>query len=577
MLVENGLIWQWTNAVDACEPREASGYVNWMKIDEKEGRIVALGSGKAPDFIRDQNEVTIDLQGKLVLPGLHDSHIHVYLIGEVAHYVDLRGTRSFEELEQRVKAHAKKYPDIEWIVGFGWEQDKLSSEARYPSRYDLDSILPDRPVYLWRVCWHISVVNSKALEIAGWKSDAILPEWKNIAGGVVDVDSNDVPTGVLREAAVNIVQKFIKEQSDESRMKYLDMGMQTCLQFGLTSKYFVVNFSNLLFGVHTNDHNAWYLYQILQDAGQVPIRIYVTPDQNEVGKSDEKYLPQPKTKCGLLSCDRVKIFSDGSLGAETAALREPYRDTTNRGVLMMSDAEMLNQIRVAKNAGYRLEVHAIGDRAAEQVLNAMEEAGLTREDRPILTHCQILGPDLIAKMSRLGVIGDIQPSFVLTDATFAEKRLPSSVVPYSYCWKSMTQAGIICAGGSDAPIETSNPFQGIYDAIHRTVPGSTNFLHNHKEMLSFAEALQMYTINGAYAAYDEHQLGQLAVGFYADFVVVNYNVDQDTSALLKPDIVHSVYVQGRKRYDGNKKVNSPVAPGLPGKNGKIRVCPCCRC
>ncbi|OQR92014.1 hypothetical protein ACHHYP_04127 [Achlya hypogyna] len=568
MLVENGRIWQWAAPPDGATvatPREPRGYANWMTVDEKEGRITAIGTGDVPEFVRRQHspETTVDLQGKLVLPGLQDSHIHVYLIGEVAHYVDLRGTSSFEELKARVVAHAAKHPDIEWIVGFGWEQDKLSANARYPSRLDLDEILPNRPVYLWRACWHIAVVNSKALEIAGLDWNAISDAWTNVPGGVVDMDGNGMPTGVLRETAVSLVQKFIQEQSDDLRKKYLQRGLQTCLEFGLTA-------------VHTNDHNAWYLYQELQAAGLVPIRVYLTPDQNEIGRSTEKQLPRPNTKDGLLSCDRVKIFSDGSLGAETAALREPYRDTTNRGVLMESDQSMRDKIRVAHAAGYRLEVHAIGDRAAAQVLSAMEAAGLSPEDRPILTHCQILGPDLLPVMARLGVIGDIQPSFVITDASFAEKRLPTNVVPYAYCWKRMQAAGIVCAGGSDAPIETSNPFQGLYDALYRAAPGTTNFLDAPEQRLSFPEALQLYTLNGAFAAKEEHQLGQLDVGFLADFVVLNHDVVADAIKLLAPDILHSVFVHGRKRHDGGTAPKLPVAPGLPGRNGKIRICRCCR-
>ncbi|EQC39539.1 hypothetical protein SDRG_02976 [Saprolegnia diclina VS20] len=561
-LFEKGLIWQWASAPTFAAPRESRGYANWMLIDEAKGEIVAVGSGDVPGFIRTKATTTVDLDGKLVLPGLHDSHIHVYLIGEVAHYVDLRGTASFDELRDRVQAHAAKHPDIEWIVGFGWEQDKLSADARYPSRFDLDAIVPGRPMYLWRACWHIAVVNSKALEVAGLQWDAIDAAWTSIPGGVVDMDATGKPTGVLREAAVSLVHKFIQEQSDELRKKYLLRGLQTCLEFGLT-------------GVHTNDHNAWYLYQELQASGRVPLRVYVTPDQNEIGQTT---IPAPKTQDGLLSCDRVKIFSDGSLGAETAALREPYRNTSNRGVLMESDASMLHKIQVAHAAGYRLEVHAIGDRAAAQVLHAMESAGLEPADRPILTHCQILGPDLLDQMARLGVIADIQPSFVITDASFAEKRLPPACVPYSYCWKRMMDHGILCAGGSDAPIETSNPFQGLYDAMHRAAPGTSNFLDSPAQQLTFASALQLYTLNGAFAANAETRLGHLDAGFYADFVVLNHNVATDATKLLAPDVLHSVYVHGIKRHerDGNAPPNLPPAPGLPGRNGKIRLCRCCR-
>jgi predicted amidohydrolase YtcJ len=224
MLFENGLIWQWaprdermenTLLSSWAEPRAFGGYANWFTVDG--GRITRIGSGDVPLDVRDQYASTVNLDGQLVLPGLHDSHIHVYHMGEVAHYVDLRGTCSYVDLHERVQRHAAAFPHAKWIVGFGWEQDKLSTCARYPSRFDLDRIVADRPVYLWRACFHIAVVNTRALEIAietaglNW---ATVHAWKNVPGGIVDMDCHGHPTGILREAAVNLAQKCILEECD---------------------------------------------------------------------------------------------------------------------------------------------------------------------------------------------------------------------------------------------------------------------------------------------------------------------------------------------------------------------------
>lgn len=217
------------------------------------------------------------------------------------------------------------------------------------------------------------------------------------------------------------------------------------------------------------------------------------------------------------------------------------------------------------------------------MLLALREAGVTPAKRAILTHCQILGDDLLTQMNAQGVIANIQPSFTITDASFARKRLAPSVLAYSYCWRTMLARGIVCAGGSDAPIETCNPFQGIYDAIYRHKPGQPHDVFLPDEALTFAQALALYTTNGAFAASEETRLGQLAPGFLADFVVLRRDVSTDHDALLDPDVVESVYVQGSRTYefDPAARTSSEQAfdftqSSLPGKNGQhVRICRCC--
>ncbi|GMF22958.1 unnamed protein product [Phytophthora lilii] len=224
----------------------------------------------------------------------------------------------------------------------------------------------------------------------------------------------------------------------------------------------------------------------------------------------------------------------------------------------------------------------IGDRAAEQVLAALKSAGVQPEKRPLLTHCQILGEDLISQMREQGVIGNIQPSFTVTDASYVRKRLEDDILPYSYCWKRMLNSGVVCAGGSDAPIETCNPFQGIYDAIYRHKPDRPQDVFLPEEQLSFDQALALYTTGGAFAAMEEHKLGKIAPGFCADFVVLRHDVTQDHSALVAPNIVESVWVNGNKTYQYDPEFAESKATQhdlsnslLPGKNGPMRVCRCC--
>ena len=218
----------------------------------------------------------------------------------------------------------------------------------------------------------------------------------------------------------------------------------------------------------------------------------------------------------------------------------------------------------------------------EQVLNALHTAGVGPDRRPILTHCQILGKDLIARMREQGVIANIQPSFTVSDAAFVHKRLRDEVVPFSYCWKRLLDSAVVCAGGSDAPIETCNPFQGMYDALHRHTEDRPGCVFLPNEQLSFDEALALYTKGGAFAAMAEHTLGQLAPGFCADFVVLGTDATRDPSALVALDLVSGVWVNGKQSYQydsastGAMDSESDFSTSfLPGKNGHGHMCRCC--
>lgn len=203
ILFENGSIWQWMDNGSAAKR------ANWFTI--RNNKFENVGYGDPPQDVRKNATNTVDLGGKLVLPGLHDSHIHIYHMGECLQYVDLNGCTSIDELKERVATHAINHPDSKWILGVGWEQDKLTADGKYPSRYNLDEIVTDRPMFLSRACWHIAVCNTKAMEIAGMNLER---NDLDISNGVVDVDENGVPTGVLREDARNLVMEHIRETSD---------------------------------------------------------------------------------------------------------------------------------------------------------------------------------------------------------------------------------------------------------------------------------------------------------------------------------------------------------------------------
>lgn len=469
------------------------------------------------------------LTSAIARQGPHDSHIHVLGLGKMLSYLHLKEVGSMGELKDKLRAYvdakrnAGELQPGRWVVGFGWDQDLMGHNG-YPSRQDLDEVVPDVPVLLLRACLHIGVTNTAGLRAAGITRDTPSPP-----GGQIDKDPQGEPTGIVRELALDQVQRLI-ENDRETLKKYIETAIKYCVSVGLTA-------------VHANDDApAWQLYEELQQEGKLPIRVYLTVYHHELDRPD---IPKPLSQTGLLECHRVKIIADGSLGAETAALRQPYVGKDAKGLLIYSRPTLVSMVKTAHDLGYRLEVHAIGDEAAEAVLEAFEKAGVQPEDRPILTHCQILGPDLLDTMARLGVIANVQPQFVTTDSLWLHKRVQPEVLPYCYAWKTMLGKGIRVAGGSDAPIELPDPFLGLYAAIFRHDTNKQTW--REEERLTFDEALHIYTASGAFTAKREDELGSLERGKKADFVVVSHRVDLDP-ALLAHHGPDQVWVDGRLRW-----------------------------
>ncbi|MHA1746972.1 MAG: amidohydrolase [Promethearchaeota archaeon] len=489
------------------------GIKSWMLL--KDGKVIDVGVGEGP-IIQEK----VDMEHQIILPGLIDAHLHVFGLGRHLNVLRLKGTASIAEIQTKLSKYARQREG--WIEGRGWDQG-LFEDGLFPSKSDLDRVVTDKPVVLFRACHHVAVVNSKALEMAG-----IVNNTKDPKGGEIERNESGVATGILKENAMNLVIPFIS-QSRANQKAMISAGLQQCLALGLTS-------------VQPHDEFTWDIYQELQKEGKVPIRVYLTLNHEEM---DAEGTPKPGTQEGMLSFDRVKIFADGSLGGHTAAMREVYADKDTKGIPIHTQEVMNRLVGEAKEAGCRVEIHAIGDAAAEIVINAVEANHVT--DRPILTHAQILGKDLIKRMSTLGIIASIQPPFIITDGIWVDKRLGmnSERRKYSYAWKTLLENGVHVAGGSDAPIESNNPLLGIYAAIFREdVNGN---VWREEEKLTFDEALHLYTLGGAYASKEEHRLGQLSPGYEADFVVLNEDVIQDPT-LLKNAEVQQVFISGVKKF-----------------------------
>eukprot|EP00127_Corallochytrium_limacisporum_P004370 Clim_evm4s159 gene=Clim_evmTU4s159 len=558
---------------------------DWVALSD--GKILAYGKGSEAKDTEEYVEFDkVDCKGATVLPGLIDAHIHIYLLGRSLLRCNLRGSASIEELQHRLRQHLSHTesadwtgPQDPWLCGEGWSQDTL---GRLPTRQDLDAISTDRPIFLYRACFHIAVVNTKVLEMIGALDGGtfVCPE-----GGVLDKAPDGTLTGILRETACDAVAQYMEDISDDIREEYLLSGLNACLKAGLTQ-------------VQTNDTRAWGVYAHLDREQRLPLRVLHTPLWDEAinpkqpkdsSQARSRELPGKAgfvTESGLLRADRLKLFADGSLGSETAALRHPYlcangrasgeshshgssngafeKPQNNCGMLIDEPQVLQSKVQKAAENGWRLEIHAIGDLAADVALQALEKSGIDgAKAMPILTHCQLLGKDLCRRMSKLGgVVADVQPSFVPTDKDFIRARLApdSPSLEVAYAWKTLLRStlatNVVVAGSSDAPVETCDPLIGMRDAMLRGGPEDP---YLPEECLNFDEALHLYTISAARAGNMDALCGEIAAGRAADLTVIALEGEQPACKLWEMDAaqfglringgattVQAVYVNGKR-------------------------------
>ncbi|MGE5560012.1 MAG: amidohydrolase [Chloroflexota bacterium] len=482
----------------------------------------------------------VDLDGQTAIPGLTDSHMHLLNYGLNLERVILNQVRSLGELTELVRARAATLHPGDWVVGRGWDQDRLA-EHRYPTVADLDRVAPDNPVVLVRACGHLSVCNSLALRLAGVSRDTPDPD-----GGRIDRDEAGNPTGILREGAMGLVGRHIPTPDFAALKRALQAAMQRALAAGLTM-------------VHTDDvgtagglEPAMALYDQTARAGDPPFRAQLEVSAKYVddligrglrtGDGDEWFRIGP-----------LKLFADGSLGGGTAALSQPYADAPDScGIPILTPEAMDAIVAKAHDNGLQVAIHAIGDRAAEIALNAIAkaQAGGPRTDlRHRIVHCQILRPDLIARFVRENVCADIQPKFITTDLHWAERRLGRDRLRWSYAWRDLLEAGVRCAGGSDAPVEPLEPFLGIYASVTRCdLDGQPAGGWLPEQRLTVEEALRLFTTGGAYVGHDERTRGMVAPGCQADLAVLSANPLRIDPFALKDIRVMMTVVGGRVAF-----------------------------
>ena len=483
----------------------------------------------------------VDAAGRTILPGLIDAHGHVMALGFGALQLDLTGTTSIADLQQRLKAYAAANPDAKWILGRGWNQE-LWSDKRFPTAADLDAVVSDRPVWLGRVDGHASVGNSAALKATG-----ITAQTKAPAGGRIE-------NGLFVDAATELVERKIPEPDAAAYDAALAKAQALMLATGLTAA------SDM--GTSPAD---WAAMRRAGEAGRLNVRILSYAGGIPAMRAINGGKPSAWLYGNRLHQGGVKLYADGALGSRGAWLKAPYHDKPDtRGLSLISDAELAKQTEEAAANGYQLAIHAIGDAANAQVITAFERLNrrFPGDRRWRIEHAQVLDVADLPRLAKSGIIASMQPTHQTSDRTMAEARLGPERLGGAYAWQTLARSGAKLAFGSDFPVESPNPFPGLAAAVSRQdMSGQPAGGWRPQERVSFEAALAGFTRGAAYAGFAEDRIGSLDPGKHADFILVDREVSKVAPTELARAEVVETWVDG-------KRVWARDPNGGPGERGR---------
>lgn len=504
-------------------------------IAVKAGRIVFVGSDADVKKYEGKGTRVVDLQGHTVVPGLTDSHYHLIGVGFREMRLNLEGTTSLEDFLSKVKARVERAKPGEWITGRGWIETFWKPPV-FPTRQDLDRVSPNNPVFLNRADGHGAVANSAALKIAG--IDRNTP---NPFGGEISKDKSGEPNGMLLDNAQGLVTKHIPAATPADTEQAVLLGVKRSIELGWCQ-----------IQDPGGSYNDVALYKKLYEEGKIKLRIYKavygpTADSARllregaaVGAYDHRF-----------TLRTIKVVFDGALGSRGAALLEPYSDKPETsGFFTVKEAELLPMLEEALRQGIQVETHAIGDRANRTILDLYERAMAAvppeqrkiREPRWRVEHAQIVNPTDIPRFARLGVIPSMQPSHAIGDLFFAPSRLGIKRLEGAYAWQSFIKSGSIVPGGSDAPVERGEPMIEFYAATARKdQKGFSGEGWHPEQAVSREQALKMFTIWPATAAFEEKLKGSIEVGKLADLTVLSADIMKITEPeILKTECLMTV-------------------------------------
>lgn len=487
-------------------------------IAVKGDRVLFVGSNAAAKAYEGKATRVIDLQGNTVVPGLTDSHYHLAGVGARELNLNLEGTQSLEEFLGKVKERIDRAKPGEWITGRGWIETFWKPPV-FPTRWDLDRISPNNPVYLTRADGHGGIANSAALKIAGLDRNSTSP----FGGEIMKDKKTGEPNGMLLDRAQALVTRHIQGGDREQTEQAILVGVKRSLELGWCQ----IQNAGSSFGEVE-------LLKKLYGEGKIKLRIYEAI--RGPGGDAQRLLREGATIGAFdnrLTVRHIKIVIDGALGSKGAALLEPYADHDTAGFLTHKEEDLTPLFTEALRRGIQVETHAIGDRANRVVLDLYERAfkavpatqRTVRDPRWRVEHAQIVHPTDIPRFARLGVIPSMQPSHAIGDLHFAPSRVGLKRLEGAYAWQSLIKSGAIIAGGSDAPVERGEPMIEFYAAIARKDQRGFSGEGWHPEQaVSREHALKMFTIWAAFAAFEEKLRGSIEPGKLADLTVLSSDI-----------------------------------------------------
>lgn len=476
----------------------------------------------------------INLESNLVLPGFNDSHLHFLHYAKGLLNVNLTGTRSIDELKTRLKEklESRDKEDNFWLEGEGWNQDYFVDEKRFPTKEDLDEVSTEVPILIMRACFHIGVLNSKGLELLELNSSNA-----SEYGDLIEVFPNGEPNGVIKENLLENV-KSKKPGFDYNLTKdILLKAQEKAFEQGLTSVQ-----SDDFGYVPNQDFNLLFdLFKDLYEEDKLKLRISEQCLFLNV-KDEEKFFNEGYHYGWgneTYRISTVKILSDGSLGARTAALRNGYNDdSSTKGIMLFTQEELDEMVLLSHENKCPVAIHGIGDRAIEMALNSIEKAKKTYPDiklRHGIVHCQITDEELLNRFKELEVMALVQPIFIDYDMNIVSDRVGEELSKTSYAWKTMKDKGINVSFGTDAPVEPFDTMPNIYSAVTRkNITGDEEKTYLEKEKMSMEDAIYAYTYESAYASGEEEIKGTISPGKLADFIVLDkdlFNLENDKEIL----------------------------------------------
>lgn len=503
-------------------------------------RILALGSTKEIKKLAGANTRVIDAKGQLVLPGFNDAHVHFMSGGFQLSSVDLRDANTPREFAERIRDFAAKLSEGRWITGGDWDHERWP-DARLPTKELIDRYTANTPVFVSRLDGHMSLANSLGLKLAGVTRQTLDPP-----GGVIVRDpKTGEPTGILKDAAQSFVWKVITDPSFEEKLAAARAATNHAASLGVTSV------QDMSAGVDVG------VYQTLLDRGELKTRIYAVwplPGWDRLARTGVR----AHFGSAMLRTGGLKGFADGSLGSTTALFYEPYKDAPDTSGIpsgeMFPDGVMLERVRDADRAGLHVMIHAIGDRANDIILSIFEQVEKEngeRDRRFRIEHAQHLRPQDISRFARDKVIASMQPYHAIDDGRWAEKRIGKERAKTTYAFRSLLDAGVTLAFGTDWTVAPLDPMLTIYAAVtRRTLDGKHSNGWIPEQKTSVEETVRAYTAGSAFAEFQEKEKGTITPGKLADFVILSRDIFKIDAKEIEKVKVMMTIMDGRVVHEG---------------------------